>query len=252
MKLLFLLITITLFSCGSITDDKKEVVNTSENFEIDSLRSSNSIIDKSVIKIFDNGFHKLPDTIAKLNENQFLIIDSVPDKGLFIQVSNADIKPIEIEYFYKGLYLIEELKGVALENVLYAFVYFTNFDECPSSTFQTLYIVTNSEIKEIASIHKEADEERDENEPYIEEEKTIYFPSFINNTILFKEVGFFQDVSPEVENTKRIFSDRIKINEPPQNLYIVEHLRIKEDSDTISRKVEFYNWNGYKSTLIKK
>lgn len=247
----FIIISLTLSSCGTVTNDNKELYSTPDNFEIDSLENLNPKIDEQEIKVFDYYFRTFPDTVAKLNENQFLIIDSIPDQGLFITVSESDIKPFKIEYFYKGLYLIEELKDIQLEDVLYAFVYFTNFDECPSSTFQSLIIVTNSEIKEIASIHKEADEERDENEPNIEEEKTIYLPSFINNTIKFKEVGFFQRVSSEVENNKRIYSGTIKINKPYQNLYIIEKLRIKESSDTISRKAEFYYWNGTESRGIK-
>jgi hypothetical protein len=200
--------------------------------------------------IFYTENKNLPDTlnIHIGKELEKLIIDTfTASYNLVISDIESKYKPITIDYFYKGFYLIEFVEAVFLKDVKNAFIYYTNFDECPSSTYQTLVLVTDNKLIKLVDMLKEADEEN-LTEPEFDN-LNVYLPISANGEILFKKVGFFED--PESEHRdESFFKGKIKEGIPLSELYIIEKIKIT-DEEKQSKSIKFYRWDGRNSTVIK-
>lgn len=200
--------------------------------------------------VFYSQNKSLPDTVNIFigNELEKFIIDTFTGSyNLIISDLENKYKPITFQYFYKGFYLIEFVEAVFLKDVKNAFIYYTNFDECPSSTYQTLVLVTDNKLIQLVDILKEADEE------YLTEPEfddlNVYIPISVNGEILFKNVGFFENLESE-HRDESFFKGKIQKGIPLSELYIIEKIKITDEGEK-SGSIKFYRWDGKNSTAIK-
>jgi hypothetical protein len=200
--------------------------------------------------IFYTENKSLPDTVNLFvgKEPEQLIIDTfTASYNLVISDIEKKYKPITIDYFYKGFYLIEKINGVCLKGVKSTFTYYSIFDESPSSSYQALVLITDNKLLKLEDMLKEADEEN-LTEPEFDY-LNIFLPLKVSGKIKYKKIGFFEN--PESRHRdESFFEGEIVKGIPPSELYIIEKIKITDEGKQ-SKIIKFYRWDGRNSTVIK-
>lgn len=232
-----------------VIDSEGDAKNDFENNKADKL-SIASPINKNR-HVFNTATKSLPDTlnIHVGKELKKLIIDTFnASYNLVITDIESKYKPITIDYFYKGFYLIESIDSICLEGVKGAFTYYTNFDECPSSTYQTLILITDNKLLKLVDLLKEADEEN-LTEPEFDY-LNIFLPLKVNGEIKYKKVGFFENPESRYRDESFFEGDLIE-GFPLSEVYIIEKIKLSDQGNR-TKVTEFFRWNGKKSSIINR
>lgn len=117
--------------------------------------------------------------------------DSLADFAT-LKLLNSDsvvLREVHLPYLFKQNFILQEVSNFNLKNVFRILIYKTEFDECPSSVYQSLFLITyDGYIIELANYYIEADEEIES----LEEKDPPKF--FIKSKRQYRTIAFSDDI----------------------------------------------------------
>lgn len=148
-------------------------------------------------------------------EKQLAPSDSFADFTL-LKLLNSDsavLRVVKIPYLFKQNFVLQEVSNCNLKNVFKILIYKTEFDECPSTVYQSIYIVTyDGNIIELANYYMEANEETESSEyqdpprVYLKKDGK-YMPIAFNDDIYSSQISgsLDPDFRPYTNNDYQMF-----------------------------------------------